>query len=461
MNILGLDIGSSSVKAGIVRNGQIIGSLTRDTYPTHFDGQKVEVDPQKVLKAIARAISELGPGCRKVDAIGLSVMSPAWIAMDRLGKPLTRLITHQDRRSVQIAHDLENRVGMKRFLSIAGNRPFPGGISITTLAWHVKHEPQIIRKADLIGHLNTFIHRQFTSERVIDPSNASFTGLYETLKQGTWSNELCQAAGITKSKLPDIYESNQIPGKISAAAARRFNLTEGTPLMAGMVDTSAALMLFGPSVGQLINVSGSTDVLSLCTNHPRPDEKLLTRALGVGKLWLSVGTLAAAGSAIVWAREQLFSDLSTDAFYKLVTKLARKPNQSPAATPVIFEPYLAGERTSIDQKYASFSNLKLATTRQDLLESIIDSLAKASAAPHPPQIPRHKNQTNRLRQRRRSQLSSRSPLQRLARPMAIQIRTGSLPARIIAPDPNPSLDVTRLIPHPPLYDRMIVALQYC
>jgi xylulokinase len=150
--------------------------------------------------------------------------------------------------------------------------------------------------------------------------------------------------------------------------------------MAGMIDTSAALMLFGPSVGQLINVSGSTDVLSLCTDNPKPHEKLLTRTLGIGKFWLSVGTLAAAGSAIVWAREQFFRDLSTNDYYKLVTKLARKPEPSPGTTPVIFEPYLAGERTSIDQKYASFSNLKLATTREDLLESIIDAIAKASGA---------------------------------------------------------------------------------
>jgi sugar (pentulose or hexulose) kinase len=380
MTILGLDIGSSSVKAGIVQNGRILSPLARDTYPTLCDGPKVEVDPQKVLKAIAHAIHELGPVAKKVDAIGLSVMSPAWLAMDRNGKPLTNLITHQDRRSVQIAHDLENKVGKNQFLKIAGNRPFPGGISITTLAWYVKHEPQVIRKADLIGHLNTFLHRQFTGERVIDTSNASFTGLYETIKQGTWSQQLCKAAGITKSKLPDIYESNQIPGKISTAAAQKFNLTAGTPVMAGMIDTSAALMLFGPSVGQLINVSGSTDVLSLCTDNPKPHEKLLTRTLGIGKFWLSVGTLAAAGSAIVWAREQFFRDLSTNDYYKLVTKLARKPEPSPGTTPVIFEPYLAGERTSIDQKYASFSNLKLATTREDLLESIIDAIAKASGA---------------------------------------------------------------------------------
>ncbi|HEX4053453.1 MAG TPA: FGGY family carbohydrate kinase [Tepidisphaeraceae bacterium] len=380
MNILGLDVGSSSVKAGIVRGGRIIGPLVHASYPTYFDGIRAEVGPANVLKAITHAISQLGPAARRVEAIGLSVMSPAWIAMDRAGKPLTPIVTHQDRRSVRIAHELENRVGKQQFLRIAGNLPFPGGISITTLAWYVKNQPEVIRNADLIGHLNTFLHRQMTGKRVIDPSNASFTGLYETVKLGTWSHELCKAAGVSISKLPDIFESNQVPGTITPQSARRFGLTEGTPVMAGMIDTSAALMLFGAGAGQLLNVSGSTDVLGLCTNRPRPHEKLLTRAVGVGRLWLSVGTLAAAGSSIVWAREQLFRDLSADDFYRLVAKLARKPEKSADAPTVVFEPYLAGERTSIDQKRASFSNLTLATTRQDMLEAIIDALAKASGA---------------------------------------------------------------------------------
>jgi sugar (pentulose or hexulose) kinase len=86
-------------------------------------------------------------------------------------------------------------------------------------------------------------------------------------------------------------------------------LTEGTPVLAGMVDTSAAMVLAGARVGQLVNVSGSTDVLGLCVSKPVPHERLLTRALGVGKRWMSVGTIAAAGSALEWARRELFRGL--------------------------------------------------------------------------------------------------------------------------------------------------------
>src|ERR1700683_4987489 len=156
MNLLGLDVGSSSVKAGIVRAGRIVGKIARSSYPTEFEGPIAQVDPNDILKAIARAIHQLGKAARSVEAVGLSVMSPAWVAMDRRGKPLTAVVTHQDRRSIAIARKLERRVGARRYLSIAGNLPFPGGISCTTAAWFLANQPAVMRRADLMGHLNTF-----------------------------------------------------------------------------------------------------------------------------------------------------------------------------------------------------------------------------------------------------------------------------------------------------------------
>jgi xylulokinase len=378
MIVLGLDVGTSSVKAGIVRDGKIIGRAVSAGYPTHFDGAKVEVDPGKVLAAIGRVIGDFGKRARGVDAVGLSVMGPAWIAMDGRGKALTRIVTHQDRRSVEVARELVTRVGKERFLKVVGNLPFPGSISVSTLAWFAKYEPQIIRRADLIGHLNTFLHRQLTGERAIDPSNASFTGMYETLKLGGWSEEICAAVGVSTAKLPEILGADELAGKITREAGRRFGLPVGLPVFTGMIDTGAALMLWGPRAGQLINVSGSTDVLMLCTKNPRPHEKLLTRALGIGDYFLSVATLAAAGSSITWMRDQFFRDLAQEKFFGLVRKLARGSKHHKSA--VVFEPYLAGERASIEQKYGAFSNLTLGTTREDMLVAVIDALARASAA---------------------------------------------------------------------------------
>src|SRR5206468_10680657 len=144
----------------------------------------------------------------------------------------------------------------ERHLQLAGNRPFPGGISSTTWAWYLEHEPAALRRADLVGQLNTYLHRQMTGSRVIDPSNASFTGLYRTLDQSGWSEELCDAAGAEMAQLPDVLKADRIGGRLTREAARRFGLAAGLPMTVGMVDTSSAMLLAGPTPGQLLNVCG-------------------------------------------------------------------------------------------------------------------------------------------------------------------------------------------------------------
>src|SRR6185295_6034343 len=121
MTILGIDIGSSSIKAGILRNGRMTGKVARRPFDTKFDGVRAEVEPAALLGALQRAIDDLGPAARGVDVIALAVFSPGWVAMDVRGKPITPIVTHQDRRSVAIAREIEQRIGKSRHLMLAGN----------------------------------------------------------------------------------------------------------------------------------------------------------------------------------------------------------------------------------------------------------------------------------------------------------------------------------------------------
>jgi xylulokinase len=379
MKLLGLDIGSSSVKAAVLNEkGDPIGEIVHRPFDTRRRGVSAEVEPDDMLGAVAGAIRAVGAAAKKADFIALSVMSPAWVAMDKRGKPLTPIVTHQDRRSTAEAKALVAKVGKKNYQSRAANLPIPGGISASTLAWYHKHHPEILRKADLIGHLNTFLHRQITGARVIDPANASFTGLYRTLTQGGWDETLCEAAGAKLSQLPEIKESNTIGGAVTKEAAQRLALRGGTPMVVGIVDTSSAMLLAGATPGKLLNVSGSTDVLGLCTEHPKLDDRLLLRALGIGRKWMAVSTLAAAGSSLAWAKDNFFPDLDWKAYSRLITKLSEPATEEEKE--IRFEPYLAGLRTAMDQPRAAFTGLTLATTREDMLHAIIEALAESSAA---------------------------------------------------------------------------------
>jgi xylulokinase len=374
--ILGLDIGSSSVKAALLHDDRVIGRIARAPFTTRFQGPRAEVDPPQILRAIQRAVHEIGTRAKNIDAIALSVMAPAWVMMDKRGMPITPIVTHQDRRAVVEATEIEEGIGKKRHLSIAGVRPIPGGISSTTWAWFRKHRAALLKRADLVGHLNTFLIRTWTGQRVVDPSNATFMGLYSTRDQSDWSDELCDNVSMPPSLLPEIIESNQIAGRLTREAASELGVPTGVPALAGMIDTSAAMLQTGAGVGQLVNTCGSTDVLALCTDRFKPHERLITRAIGAGKKWMSVSTLAAAGSAIVWAHAQLFPDLSWKQFDQLIRKVSMEAIRSN----VRFDPHLAGDRMSIEQPTGSFTGLTLSTTRRQMLGAIIESLATASAA---------------------------------------------------------------------------------
>jgi xylulokinase len=375
MRVLGIDIGSSSVKAGVLANPKLQGRVVREQFPTDYDGVRAQVDGEQILRAVGRAIRAIGSEARRVDAIAISNMAPSWTAMDKRGRAITPVVTHQDRRSVDVARELEKRIGKSRHLRLVGNRPFPGGISSTTFAWFNQNARGVMRRADLVGHLNTYLHRQLTAARVIDPSNASFMGLYR-LDLGGWCQEVCDAVGASEHQLPQVIGADGVGGLITREAGRRFGLTHGTPVLAGLIDTGAGMLLAGAKPGRLLNVCGSTDVLALCIDKPRPHETLITRALGVGGKYLAVSTLAAGGSTIQWLRERLFIDLKEQRFHALVRKLAARPAESS----VLFEPYLAGDRMSIEQRTATFRGLTLSTTREQMLSAAIESLARASAA---------------------------------------------------------------------------------
>src|SRR5439155_18984422 len=106
------------------------GRVVRAEFPTTYDGVRAEVDAQEILHAVARAIRAIGKEARRVDAVAISNMAPSWIAMDKGGRAITPVVTHQDRRSVEIARELERRIGKARHLRLVGNRRVPCGVGL-------------------------------------------------------------------------------------------------------------------------------------------------------------------------------------------------------------------------------------------------------------------------------------------------------------------------------------------
>lgn len=386
VTLLAIDVGSSSVKAAVLTGTLPAGPLIRTPFPTRYDGVRAEVDPADLLKAVGRAaraaVAGSPLGKPRIDLVALSAMSPSWVALGRHGTPLTPVITHQDRRSQAEARWIESEVGLGRHLALTGNRPVPGGISSTTARWFAVHHPAVLRRATLIGHVQTLLLHHLTGARAIDPSNASFTGLWNTTDTAAhvadWNPDLARLIGVPLAALPAVLPGDSVAGELTPQGARHLGCRSGTPVLTGLVDTSAALLLASTAPGTLLNASGSTDVLAVVTDDPRPDTRCLTRHLGVGKRWLHVMTLAAAGSALAWAHGVFFADLSQARFFALLQKIARQPRPR-HGSPLDFRPHLAGSRVDVDQPTGSITGLRLGTTREDILAALIHALAALSA----------------------------------------------------------------------------------
>jgi xylulokinase len=374
----------------VLDDGAVVAGPVRTPYSTRYSGVRAEIGPDDLWAAIVASVTGLRPG--RVDLIGLTALGPAFVAMDRAGTPLTPLVTHADRRSVEQAARIEREVGRDRHLATAGSRPYPGGIASTTWRWYAEHEPEVLRGADLVGCLTTWLHRRLTGERVIDPSQASFMGVYRTATLDGWDPDLVAAARGRLEQLPEIHEADRIAGELTGPPAAELGLAEGVPMLSGCLDGSAAMLAAAaaergaagaaedaePEIppGLMVNSVGSTDVLAMTVAEPRPMPRLLTRALGVGRHWVAVATLASVGTTVDWARRTLFPDLPPDEFHRLVREIGTHREDHG----VRFRPYLAGDRTTLNQPRGGFSGLTLATTREHLLAAILDGLAAASAA---------------------------------------------------------------------------------
>jgi xylulokinase len=389
---LALDVGSSSVKAAVLVGMEPASPLVRVPFETRYDGVHAEVDPERIVRAVARAAREvLGQKVVKgIDVVAIATMAPSWLAMDKRGRPLTPVVTHQDRRAVEEARIIESVVGREVHLALTGNLPVPGGISSTTAFHFCRNERGVMRRAELVGHLSTYLLHALTGQRAMDPGNASFTGLYHTTGRmptdgrSMWHESLVEMVGLKARQLPAVLTGDSVAGLLTAGGARLLSLPRGTPVLTGVMDTSAAILLGGAKPGMLFNVCGSTDVLATVTMNPVPDARYLTRHLGAGEAWLAVCTIPASGAALAWAKATLFGELSDGAFYKLAHKLARGRDRGGERAKgrgqgVVFAPQLAGSRLSVEQPTGAFTGLRLSTTREEMLVAVIDALARASA----------------------------------------------------------------------------------
>ncbi len=368
--ILALDIGTSSLKAGLFDREDNLVLTDKVDYTYETRGMHVQIDPEKIWKAFLVVAQKLRDHANDIELIVPCVLSPSLIPMDASGNPLYPSIIHWDRRSLKQAREAIALIGKESFLQLAGNLPYPGGISLSSLLWVKDEEPEIFTKAFKFGHMNTFFLKRLTGNWSIDPTNASLTGLYHTVAYTDWINEFAKAFEIPTGKLPPVIPCMDIVGKVTAEVASVTGFKSGTPVLMGSNDTSSAALGAGVvENGQLLNISGSGELLAVCLDRPIPDEKYYLRTHPLPNRWLAFD-LTTGGFALEWFHSQFCKEMKEEEFYYYLSTLLGESRKDQ----VKFQPHLAGDRTSLKQTRASFSGLSLSTSREDCLYAISEAI---------------------------------------------------------------------------------------
>jgi xylulokinase len=364
--ILAIDVGTQSLRACVIDSELSLLERQQVPYtPQVISRDKVEIDAEILWDALVQACSKLKHRDR-VKVITFSTLCPSLLPMDANGRALRPIILHLDRRSYSQAQWALRRVGEETFLNIAGNLPVPGGISATSLLWIRDHEPDIYAKKDIcFGHAVTFFLKRLTDRFLIDPSNASFTGLYDTVGYGDWDARLYEPLEIDREKLPEVLMSTALAGELIAEASRALGLPKNIPVNIGANDTTCATVGAGVTeAGAIMNTSGTVEILVLCLDKPIVSKNHLLRTHAYPGRWLAMRTVGAGGASLEWFRNNFCKEMTKESFYNEYLKEVLAPNQVPDAR---FYPYLSGDRHRIKRKSGAFTRLTLNTNRDDLL----------------------------------------------------------------------------------------------
>lgn len=373
MNVLALDVGTSSVKAAVLE--QATGVPLREPPASarlsllRPEPDAAALSPAALWQAVVQAGRAAAAG-QAVDAIGLSVFSPGWLLLDERHEPLTPIVTHLDRRARPAARELRGRCG-EAFLTLNGNPILPGGISGVVVRHLLVRQPELRKAVRHFWHLNTWLGWRLAGEPWFDPGNAAFTGLCAAMHGFAWSPALAELLGLPLEWLPPIRDGRTTLGGLTSAAAADLGLPAGLPVKLGVPDTSSAALAARLQPGELLHVVGTTQVLALSTETPKPAPDRLTRPLGVGASFLQVAHNPVGGVALDWLRGLCFSEQSEAAFFgaTIQAALAR-----PLGSAQLDPPFLGGDRLEVEPQSASFRGLGLETDRFDLLAALLDAM---------------------------------------------------------------------------------------
>lgn len=376
MSYLGIDIGTSGVKAFLIDgNGRPLGEASaRAVEPTRPHPGWSEQDPADWWRATLAAVDRLAASnsreLSEVRGIGLSGHMHGATLLDADDRVLRPAILWNDGRSSAECAEMEAALPALR--DIAGNIAMPG-FTAPKLAWVRKHEPQVFAKVAKVLLPKAYVRLLLTGEYAEDMSDAAGT-LWLDVGKRDWSDELLAVTGLDRSHMPRLVEGSAVSGELKPELASRWGMSGTVVVAGGAGDNAAAACGIGAiRPGEGFVSLGTSGVLFVSNDRFRPNTRGAVHAFchAIPGTWHQMGVILSATDSLNWLGRIAGEDPAR------LSGLAAEGFAGPGEE--IFLPYLSGERTPHNNAHArgSFAGLSQSTDLPRLAQAVMEGVAFA------------------------------------------------------------------------------------
>jgi xylulokinase len=337
---LGLDLGTSGVKAMLIDGNQtVIGSATATLDVSRPHPGWSEQDPAQWIRATQEAVGALkvthGEALAAVRGIGLSGHMHGATLIGADDQVLRPCILWNDTRSFAEAASLD---ADPRFRALTGNIVFPG-FTAPKLVWVKNNEPDVFAKVAKVLLPKDYLRLWLTGEHMSEMSDSAGTSWLDTGKRA-WSAELLAATDLSEDQMPALVEGTEQGGTLRSELSTQWGMGSGVVVAGGAGDNAASACGMGTvAEGQAFVSLGTSGVLFAANGSylPRPESAVHAFCHALPNTWHQMGVILSATDALNWHAR--ITGRSAGELSAEVGDLLHAP------TGVTFLPYLSGERT--------------------------------------------------------------------------------------------------------------------
>ncbi len=374
--VLGVDVGSQSIKAVIVdEGGDVVSSGSAPLTMVHEHDGWADQDPDSYGTALRDAVRTATEGIQadQVSAMGLGSQVDGVVACDADGTPLRSAIIWLDKRATDECDQLVAAVGAERLAERTG-LVADASHCAPKMMWIRENEPQVWQRTAMLAPVGSYFLHHLTGAWAQDAANASSTMVYDVAK-GDFDSELCEAAGLDPAMLPQVRPSIDVVGTLRPDVAAELGLPATCAVVVGTGDEHAASVGAGAiEPGVIVDVTGTAEPVTTVADEPVRDPLAVVETHGhaVPGTWLIENPGFVSGGSTLWLSEGLLGISQGDVF----TRAREAP---PASDGVLFLPALSGSTAPRwnDSMRGAFLGLAMNHTSAHVARAVLEGCAYA------------------------------------------------------------------------------------